>query len=55
MRVLGDSQLVIRFLLRLYKRSSKPSLYLAIEEVKALVRSRHWEVAYRYVPRQLNP
>jgi ribonuclease HI len=36
-RVLGDSQLVIRFLLRLFKRSTKPSLYLTIEGVKSLV------------------
>ena len=30
-RVLGDSQLILRFLLRLYKRSTKTSLYLTIE------------------------
>lgn len=36
-RVLGDSQLVVRHLLRLYNRSSKPSLYLALEGTKALV------------------
>jgi ribonuclease HI len=53
-RVLGDSQLVIRHLLRLYNRSSKPSLYLALEGTKALVQRRKWRVAYRYVPRELN-
>ena len=36
-RLLGDSQLVIRFLLRLFRRSTKPSLYLRIEQIKALV------------------
>jgi len=53
-RVLGDSQLVIRHLLRLYKRSAKASLYLTLEGTKALVRRRGWKVAYRYVPRELN-
>jgi len=54
-RVLGDSQLVIRFLLRVFRRSTKPSLYLRIEQIKALVAERGWVVSYRYVPRQLNP
>jgi len=52
--VLGDSLLVIRHLLRLYKASSKPSLYLRLEGCKALVRKRRWAIAYRYVPRELN-
>jgi len=53
-RVLGDSQLVIRHLLRLFKASTKPSLYLSLEGTKALVRRRRWAIAYRYVPRELN-
>ena len=52
--MLGDSQLVVRHLLRLYKRSTKPSLYLTLEGTKALVKKRGWKVSYRYVPRELN-
>ena len=53
-RVLGDSQLVVRHLLRLYKCSAKPTLYLPIEGTKSLVRKRGWKVAFRYVPRVIN-
>ena len=41
-------------MLRMFKSSSKPSLYLRLEGCKALVRQRRWAVAYRYVPRELN-
>lgn len=45
---------MVRHLLRLYKRSAKPSLYLALEGVKVLVARMGWRLAYRYVPRELN-
>ena len=53
-RVLGDSQMIIRLLLGIYKKARKPSIYLCIEGVKALARRRRWTIAFRYVPRQLN-
>lgn len=51
MRVLGDSQLIIRMLLGVYKKVRKPSLYVKVEGIRALVRERRWKVAYRAVPR----
>ena len=53
-RVLGDSQLILRMLLGVYKKARKPSLYIAIESVRALCRERGWRVAFRAVPRQMN-
>jgi ribonuclease HI len=50
-RVLGDSQLIIRMLLGVYKKVRKPSLYVKVEGIRALVRERRWKVAYRAVPR----
>ena len=53
-RVLGDSQLIIRMLLGVYKKVRKPSLYINVEGIKGLVRSRRWKVAFCAVPRQMN-
>ena len=53
-RVLGDSQLIIRMLLGVYKKVRKASLYLTIVAIQELVRSRKWVLAYRAVPRALN-
>lgn len=53
-RVLGDSQLVIRMLLGVYKKVRKPSLYIAIEGIRSIVRQQYWKVAYRAIPRQMN-
>lgn len=53
-RVLGDSQLVIRMLLGVYKKIRKPSLYVCVEGIKGLVREKRWNVAFRAVPRQMN-
>ena len=50
-RVLGDSQLILRMLLGVYKKVRKPSLYINIESVRALCRERNWRVAFRAVPR----
>jgi hypothetical protein len=38
----------------LFRRSTKPSLYLRVEQIKALVQKRGWVLAYRHVPRMLN-
>ena len=35
-RVLGDSQMVVRLLLGIYRKARKPSLYLCVEGVKTL-------------------
>jgi ribonuclease HI len=53
-RVLGDSQMIIRLLLGIFKKARKPSLYLCVEGVRALAKQRKWRIAFRYVPRQLN-
>jgi len=53
-RVLGDSQLLIRFLLGIFKKPRKPSLYQAVKEVKELVYRGRLRVSYRHVPRDLN-
>jgi hypothetical protein len=37
-RVLGDSQLIIRMLLGVYKKIRKPSLYITVENIKRIVR-----------------
>ena len=50
-RVLGDSQMIIRLLLGIFKKARKPSLYLCVEGVRALARQRKWRIAFRYVPR----
>ena len=52
--LLGDSQLIIRMLLGVYKKVRKPSLYINIEGIRGIVRERWWKVAFRAVPRQLN-
>ena len=45
---------MIRMLLGVYKKVRKPSLYINIEGIKGLVRTRRWRVAFRSVPRQMN-
>jgi riboflavin biosynthesis pyrimidine reductase len=53
-RVLGDSQLIMRFMLRIYRQPRKPFLYQKVEEVRQLVKRLGLKVAYRHVPRRLN-
>jgi hypothetical protein len=53
-RVLGDSQMMVRLLLGVYRKARKPSLYLTVEGVRTLARRIGWQVAFRYIPRQLN-
>ena len=53
-RVFGDSQLIINFMLGVFKRPRKNSLYTAIEATKELARRWPHPVAYRHIPRDLN-
>ena len=53
-RVFGDSQLMIRFMTRLYKRPSRHTIYWALEDTR---RAEGWirtPVAYRHVTREAN-
>ena len=52
--MLGDSQMVVRLLVGIYRKARKPSLYLCVEGVKTLARQMKWRIAFRYIPRQLN-
>ena len=52
-RIWGDSQLIIRHLLGIYKKPSKIRVYDAIQKVKAL--KRRWKhTSYRHLARDLN-
>jgi ribonuclease HI len=52
-RIWGDSQLIIRHLLGIYKKPSKIRVYDAIQKVKAL--KRKWKhTSYRHLARDLN-
>jgi ribonuclease HI len=53
-RVFGDSQLVIKAMLGVYKKVRKASLYTCIQAVKTLVSKRGWTVTYRNLPREYN-
>jgi PHD-finger len=53
-RVLGDSQLIMRFMLRIYRQPRKPFLYQVVQDVRKLVRQQSMKVAFRHVPRRLN-
>ena len=52
-RIWGDSQLIIRHLLGIYKKPSKIRVYDAVQKVRAL--KRRWKhTAYRHLDRELN-
>ncbi len=52
-RVWGDSQLIIRHLVGIYKKPSKVRVYQAIERAKEL--RRKWShIAYRHIERGIN-
>ena len=53
-RVFGDSQLIIRFATRIYKKPGRHTTYWALEEVKRLESVIKKPVAYRNVPRDVN-
>lgn len=52
-RIWGDSQLIIRHLLGIYKKPSKIRVYDAVQKVKTL--KRKWKhTSYRHLERELN-
>ena len=53
-RVLGDSQLIMRFMLRIYRQPRKPFLYEVVQDVRKLIKNNNLRVAFRHVPRRLN-
>lgn len=53
-RVFGDSQLMIRFATRLYKRPQRQTIYWALEDVRRAESSSPQPVAYRHVTREAN-
>lgn len=52
LRLLGDSQLIIRFMLGIFKKIRKASIYTPVTHAKELLR--RVDVAFRHVPRHLN-
>ena len=53
-RVFGDSQLMIRFLTRVFKRPSRHSIYWAIEDARVEEWALGQPVAYCHVTRDAN-
>ena len=53
-RMFGDSQLLIRFMTRIYKKPQRHSIYWAVEDVKRMERELGRPVAYRHVTREAN-
>ena len=42
--------MIIKWMLGIFKKVSKPSLYVQIMGAKALVRRKHWVMTYRNLP-----
>lgn len=53
-RVFGDSQLMIRFMTRLYKRPQRHTIYWALEDTRRAESSLQQLVAYRHVTWEAN-
>ena len=53
-RIFGDSQLLIRFMLRIYKKPQRHTIYWAVEDVKHTKRVLGRPVAYHHVMREAN-
>ncbi len=53
-RVFGDSQLLIRFATRVYRRPHRQTIYWALEDVKKAEASIRQPIAYRHVTRDAN-
>ena len=53
-RAFGDSQLIVRFATRIYKKPTRHTTYWALEDIKRLERKIHKATAYRNIPRALN-
>jgi ribonuclease HI len=54
LRIFGDSQLVIKWHLGLFKKVGKASLYQQVHGAKDLIKRHRWTAAFRNVPRHLN-
>jgi hypothetical protein len=52
--VFGDSQLIINFMVGVFKKPRKNTLYTAVERTKELARQWPHPVAFRHIPRDLN-
>ena len=53
-RIFGDSQLLIRFIFRIYKKPQQHTIYWAVEDVKHAERVLGGPVAYCHVMREAN-
>ena len=53
-RIFGDSQFLIRFMLRIYKKPQRHTIYWAVEDVKQAERSLGGPVVYRHVMQEAN-
>ena len=53
-RIFGDSQLLIRFMLRIYKKPQQHTIYWAVEDVKQAERTLGGLVAYCHITREAN-
>ena len=53
-RIFGDSQLLICFMLRIYKKPQRHTIYWAVEDVKCAERVLGGPVAYCHVTREAN-
>ena len=53
-RVFGDSQLIIRFATRVYKKPNRQTIYWALEDVKRCEAKMKQMISYRHVTREAN-
>jgi len=53
-RAFGDSQLIINFMLGVFKRPKKNTIYSSIERTRELTRQWPYAVAFRHVSRDVN-
>ena len=53
-RIFGGSQLLIRFMLRIYKKPQRHTIYWAVKDIKQAERTLGGLVAYRHVMQEVN-
>ena len=53
-RVFGDSQLIIRFATRVYKKPQRQTIYWALEDIRRCEVRKKQRVSYRHVTREAN-
>ena len=54
MRIFGDSSLIVKWMLGLHKKVTKPSLYKNIMGAKQMIRRKGWKVTFQNIPRAYN-